>query len=349
MTIQTKTSLICAAMTALLMASTAGCTAVRADTAVTDTRLEIYRLFQKALDDGHEHRFDEAIAAANIIRAEYPHEPAGVLALITVYQSIMDSYKVRACETTVDSLVALTVTLAKEAIKKDKRNGINYFYLATAHGAGSISHARRGHWLEAFRNGTQIKRNFEMALRYQPEFYDTYYGLGIYNYWLAASSRVLSLLTSGKEQAIEQVRTAIAKGRFLRTTAMYGLSAIYLNEGRLQASLALCNELLQRYPNNPTLYYRSGRIYQELGEWQSAKRAFDKLSVLLAAATYQSKPYQAECLLRLARCESEIGNGETAAGLYDRAIELEKCFGPDHDADDQYEEIKKKVSQLIDD
>lgn len=227
---------------------------------------DVFGRFQQAIEDCHNARFSRAIKTAEELCASYPQDPAGVLALMYIYQSITDSYRVTDYMARVDSLAEIAVRLSRNAIKRDKRRGINYLCLATAYGTRSLSYARQRKWMYAFRNGKNIKRSFEKAISRDPYLYDAYYGLGVYNYWLAAKSRILSMLLTSKQEAIKQVKVAVQKGRFFKTTARYGLSAIYINEGKYGQALALCESLYQQYPNNPTLQYRRGWIYEELGE-----------------------------------------------------------------------------------
>jgi len=134
---------------------------------------------------------------------------------------------------------------------------------------------------------------------------------------------VLSLLLTSKKEAIKQVKLAVEKGRFFKTTARYGLSAIYFNEGMYAEALALCDSLFRLYPNNPTLHYRRGRIFQELGAWQQARACFQELLHLLKTSEFQSATYQSECLYQIALCEYKLDNQAAAREMFDRAVALE--------------------------
>ncbi|MFQ5676377.1 MAG: hypothetical protein ACE5G1_10805, partial [bacterium] len=231
---------------------------------------EALNLFETALQRCHLEDYDTSLTLAEKIRNDYPDEPAGLFAQIVVYQTIMETYRIRRFESKIDSLVPIAIKLSSKALKKDNRDGRNYFYLGMAYGSRSANYARRGKWIDAFRDGTRVKSNLQKALKYSPGFYDTYYALGVYNYWITVKARILSVFMGSRDTGIKQVKLAVEKGRFLQVHAMYGLSAIYFNEEELAQSARICDDLIAKFPKNPTSYYRKGKILQTLGQWENA-------------------------------------------------------------------------------
>ncbi|MFQ5866127.1 MAG: tetratricopeptide repeat protein [bacterium] len=313
-----------------------------------------YTLFEESLDKYHNEKYDEAIELAKKIRELYPDEPAGAFGLLVTYQTLMRNYRIRNFEAQYDSLLDLSIKLAKNALKKNKKEGQNYFYLGCAYGSRSIYYARRGKWMDAFKDGCKVMNNFRKSVAYSPQFYDAYYGLGLYKYWLGASAKLLRFLSFSKDQrheGIEQIKIAAEKGRFLKVDGMYGLLAVYFNEGQYEKALEISNQLYEKYPKNPTLLYRRGRIFQALQRWSQAKQSFENLYDLLRAAKYQSISYQIECLFQIAKCQYHLGHYLEARGLCQEAIRLEKyCdFSKEMDGPlEKFSEIKKQLHQLND-
>lgn len=311
-------------------------------------------LYQEAADKYHREKFDEAIQLGNIIRERYPDEPAGVFGLLTSYQTIMRNYRVRIYESKFDSLLNLSVKLAKKAVKNNKKDGRNYFYLGCAYGSRCVFKARRGEWLEAFRDGSQVRKNFKRAIRYSPEFYDSYYGLGLQKYWLSAKSKFLRALPfarNNRQQGIEYVKLVVEKGRFLKVDAKYGLAAIYYNEEEFENALEMTDHLYESFPNNPTLLYRRGRIYQKLERWAEAKETFDELDKVLTSAKYQSVSYRVELMYQTAKCQFHLNNMREAQRLCEEAIALEKeCdFSKEMDGPlEPFSDIKEELFELVD-
>lgn len=309
-------------------------------------------LFKQAMDATHAEEFDEAIRLGKLIRENYPDEPAGAFVLLISYQTIMRNYRINKYESKVDSLMDLAIDLAQKAVKSDKRDGKNYFYLGCAYGCRSIQNAQKSKWLDAFKDGAQVLKNLNKAVAYSPEFYDSYYGLGLYKYWFGAKSKILRFLPFAKDNrqdGIEQMKLAIEKGEFLNVDAMYGLSAAYFNEGAYEQALQLTDTLFESYPDNPSLNYRRGLIYQELGRWTEAKETFEHLYNLLRESKYQSISYQVECLYQMAKCQYQSDNYFETERLCRDAVALEKrCdFSKEMDGPiESYADIKNNLHDL---
>ncbi len=312
------------------------------------------RLFKVTMDKYHNEDFDEALRLAMQIRQIYPEEPAGAFGLLTTYQTIMRNYRVRLYESEFDSLLNLSIELAENAAKKDRKDGKNYFYLGCAYGTRSIYFAQRGKWFDAFRDGTQISKNFNKALAYEPDFYDSHYGLGLYKYWLGAKSKLLNVFpfsNDNRHEGIQHMRLAIEKAQYLNVDGMYGLAAAYYNEGEFEKALEVSDKVYLQYPNNPAMLYRRGRILQALNRWQNAIEVFEQLDTILKNTPYQSISYQIECMYQLARCHYQLGNYGDAKQLCADAIAREKdCdFSKETDGPlEKFSEIKDDLHRLYD-
>lgn len=322
------------------------------DAQETDEAQSCEQLYKLAVEKYHSEEFDAALRIAKQIRQQYPKEPAGVFALLGTYQSIRSNYRVKHFEDEFDALLDPAIELSQEAVKRDKNDPRNYFYLGSAYGFRSMYYSQRNEWLAAFRDGMQISRNFKMALNIDPEFYDAYYGLGLYNYWMGAKSGVLRYLPfadDSREEGIEQIKLAIEKADFINVDAMYGLNMAYFNEGEYEKALTLLDTLIQKYPQNPTLHYRRGRCLQKLGRWQEARESFATLHELLINTQYQALSYQVECLYQAAKCEFKLKSYVEAQELCQDALALEKQCDFSRELDgpiEPYEDIVDELHEL---
>lgn len=310
---------------------------------------ENFVLFDKALMLCHQQDYEGALEIGRQLRQNYPDDPTGMFVQIITYQTLMETFRVKTYQAQLDSVLEIVVELAKKTLKKDRRNGVNYFYLASAYGARSANFARRGKWLEALRDGTRIKANYQRALKYSPDFYDAYYGLGAYNYWVSVKAKVLRIFGDSREKGIAQVKLAAEKGHFLKTNALYGLSSIYFNEGRHEEALQVCDEIIARYPGNPTCYYRKGRILQMRGQWAEAQKQFAAVRDILSKTPHQSLSYQVDCLYQMALCEYSQKHSPASHALCEQALALvEKCdFSRELNGPfEKYDEIQKRLQEL---
>ncbi len=314
----------------------------------------LIELYKQAVEKYHSDEFDDAITLSLKIREQFPEEPAGIFALLTTYQTIMRNYRVKTYESEYDSLLNLSVEVTRKAIKKDKKSGLNYFYLGYAFGSRSIYYAQRNKWMSALKDGSQVMKNFHKALAYNPELYEAYYGMGLFKYWMGAKSKFLRMLPFAKDNrkdGIREIKLAIDKGEFVKTDGMYGLSAIYLNEKKYDDALQLLNKLYEHYPNNPTLHYRKGIILEKLHRWDDALNSFAALSELLKKAPYKCYSYQMECLYKQAFYNYQLGHYLATQKYCQEALNLEKLCDLSNELNgpnEVHSDIVKHIHQLND-
>ncbi|MFQ5651184.1 MAG: hypothetical protein ACE5IY_14690 [bacterium] len=310
-------------------------------------------LFEASMNACYEEDFEQALQLALEVRQQYPDDPAGTFGLLTTYQTIQRNYRVKLYEPQIDSLLDLSIHLAKNALKKNKRDGRNYFYLGTALGFRSMFNAEQGKWMDAFKDGSQVLRNFNKAIAYSPDFYDAYYGLGLYKYWLGAKGaiRYLPFARKSRNQGITRIKITIEKGRFLRVNAMYGLLAIYYHEQEFEQAFQLSERLFKTYPRNPTLNYRRGRILQELGRWSEALQSFENLNKILTTTKYRCTSYQIDCLYQMAVCNYKLENYLETQRFCQQAILLEQQVDFSGETDgpiEKFSDIQSELHKLSD-
>jgi len=305
-------------------------------------------LFGKANQLCHAQKFEQSIEVALRIRELYPDNPAGVFSLLKNYQAIDGNYRVKLHENKIDSLLDIAIDLAEKALKKDKKNGRNYFYAGTAYGFKSLYSAQHNEWMEAFKAGTQITKNLNRAIALEPDFYDAYYGLGLNNYWLSAKGpmRYMPHAKHNRNEGIKQIRLVIEKGEHAKIDAMFGLAAIYIHEGEKERALEIYKELYQQFPQNPNISYRMGKIYEEQEKWQQALSSYKTLHDILESTKYKSNSYKVECLYGLAKCNYEMENLMEAKRLCQEALAIWPQVNFDKEMEGPYESFSEILNHV---
>ena len=316
---------------------------------ISKPKEDIHHFFKEILNNCQMQNFDEAFNMAFELRKKQPNEPASIFSLIITYQTIMDTYRICWYENELDSLISCAIDVIEGRIEEDKIDGMNYFYYAMANGARSARFARHRKWFDAFKDSRRLKKNLEISLELNPDIYDAYYGLGLYNYWSSVKAKFLGFFVGDKKRGVEQIKLAIEKGQFMKTSALFGLMVIHIHKKQFDEALKICLQLHKKYPKNPTLTYRIGRIYEEFKGWEKAKNYFFHLHEILSNTKYKSISFLIDCYYHLANCEFYLDNYKAANNYCEKAILLEPSCDFSREMNGQYEkypEIRMQIREL---
>ena len=91
-----------------------------------------------------------------------------------------------------------------------------HVFIGAAQGFRALNRFRRGQWISAYTNITGAVGNLRQALSTAPHLYDAYMGLGTYNYWRTARSRMIRSialwLADRRDIGLAQMRFVVAHG-----------------------------------------------------------------------------------------------------------------------------------------
>jgi tetratricopeptide (TPR) repeat protein len=174
--------------------------------------------------------------------------------------------------------------VAEERLKKNKNDVDALFYLGGAYGSLGRYYAMTRSYLNAYWYGKKGKEFLEQVVEMDPQYYDAYLGLGIFNYLADVLPRFVKILSfilgiqGDKEVGIDQLELAADKGVYTKTEAMFFLSAIYTyREREYEKAIKILNQLLEKYPGNPGALFTLGRSYSFMGECDKALTAFNEV------------------------------------------------------------------------
>jgi tetratricopeptide (TPR) repeat protein len=132
----------------------------------------------------------------------------------------------------------------------------------------------------------------------------------------AAKSRIDLALYHGvdKKEAgkalLQLARKQAGKGSWERI----GVGRVYYLAGMKEEGQAIFDEVTSKKPE-PTDWWRIGRVYQEAGEWDKARDAFER--------SLAKNPNDDKGLAELAAYHMLHGDRKTAEELIDRSFEIE--------------------------
>lgn len=296
----------------------------------------------------HQEYFD-AIAMCEEVIEKYPDNPMGYLGQAAVYHIITLNYRVSLFENQFDSLTTLAIKTGEKAIKQYKDDANAYFVLGAAYGFRGLNRIRKGQWFGAFRDGVRGVSNLMKAHEMKKDFYDVYYGLGLYYYWKSAKAKVLMflrLMKDEREKGIEYLKISIEKGNFSSTEAVFALIEIYYYEDRYEEALEAALSLQKRFANDPTWNYLTAKILDKLNRWEESRKYFKILLNLLEASQYQANSYLAECHYGIARSSFELGDDETARKELQLALELSRLWDKEKEIEGPLLDFDKVLGRM---
>ncbi len=136
-----------------------------------------------------------------------------------------------------------------------------YFAEGMAYGARGQWHLLRGRWIKAYFDGKRGVKQLYRCLKADPELYDAYLGLGVYDYQAARLPGILKLgaligVRGDLLRGIERLQLAVEKGRFGSRQAAQFLLGIYLVDLKdTQRAQPLLERLRASYPASPYFHF----------------------------------------------------------------------------------------------
>jgi tetratricopeptide (TPR) repeat protein len=250
--------------------------------------------------------YNDAMGTFSLLHAQYPQHPAPPLYMaVTVWlrelfrrddldlnrfaaPSYFDEplkqqtpYEIR------DSFRAFideSVALSSSALKKDPADEEGQYFLASAYGvqaafAITIDHSK----MQAFEFGRKSYQLHSQLVSRNPEYYDSYMTLGMYEYiagnlpwyikWLA---RVAGYHGSA-QRGFEYLQLAAARGQFAADDARVMLMVLNVREGQFRTALAAEQYLESKYTRSFVLPIARAQILEKMGDRTAAATAYQDI------------------------------------------------------------------------
>ncbi|NLO91878.1 MAG: hypothetical protein GX410_07820 [Elusimicrobia bacterium] len=204
--------------------------------------------------------FNGAEGQFRALLAENPSHPAGNLALACLMwwrmsQNFDVEEKPFELENEFFSQAEQAIEKSETMLKTEKTAQI-YFTLGTAQGMIGRWYALQRRWWKAYVYGSRAKKYLDKAVSMNPEVYDAYLGMGIYNYYGDTIPGVMKLpalllIHGDKKKGLAQIRLAVEKGRFFPTEARLFLINILIQfEKQYPEAVQTALDLIHQQPDN---------------------------------------------------------------------------------------------------
>ena len=276
-------------------------------------------------------RMTEALSIFQKIIDRHKDDPKGYFYTAAVYGVAMQDYKTREFEQEFNHFIELTIAKAESRLTVNNNDAEAQFYLGGAYGYRGIDKTLVGSWLGAFLDGTKGVFHLHKAVSYNPKFYDAYYGIGSYHYWVSVRASILWFLpffADERAQGIEEIRLASTKGQFARYEAKASLITILMNEKRWEEALKISEEMLAKFPDDISSRIQKGIISASLGRWPKVEQTFKAVKGFLPTRPFHGymRKLEAEYYLALAAQRQQ-----RSATFFERCVRVRELTDANRD------------------
>jgi len=318
-----RAKFVLAAAAVLLLAG--GRWAARAQTPFISITPEMDRWLGESMDDVFEMDFDQADAAARKVIALNPEHPSAYFTLAGsawtryVYGSEQSD---PAFEQAYEEKISDLIARGEKWRKKYPQDPVGMMILGSAYGINSRLCVIRRQWLRAYLQGRKGLALTRAAVAADPNYYDAYLGLGMYDYYSDLYPNFIGVLAKlvlrgDRRLGIETLEMVAKKGHFSKSTAQIMLVEIYTEDpfgSRDPArAVAIMKELRVRYPRGAMMHASELVALYEAKRYAEVVAGAKKFLALVDEGRYPP--------LERAEGDVALGCGYWAAGDKEKAIE----------------------------
>jgi len=238
---------------------------------------DIHDMAQASIGYVFQDKFKLAEEEAKKIIKKYPAHPAGYFFCAAAIESWMVYYESDKREEEFYRLCDQTIEAAENAVAKDPGDAWALFFMGGADGAKGTYESRYEKWITSFRHGWKGVSTLQALYKKFPDIKDIYYGLGMYDYWRTALTKVLWWMPGIQNRTQEGIRELfVAKNEGVYTAISAGadLARILNNEKRYQEALTIAEEMLLKFPGSLLFCKEKAAALFGLGNYGEAEAMY---------------------------------------------------------------------------
>lgn len=234
--------------------------------AATSVTPEMDKLVLEGIDALYRMDFDaadHAAAKAIALQPESPHAHMGAAAtelMRFIYGSeASDPSKLKNYQPKVDKVVEVS----EAWLEKHPNDADALMVLGSAHGITSRLALVRHEWLSAFTHGRKSMKYIRAAIKADPNQYDSYLGVGMFDYYVDTIPRFAGwlakiMLGGDRVRGLKQIKVTAEKGHYAKTAAQLILVEVYTEDDfgarNPPEALRLMRGIWAQYPHSSMLH-----------------------------------------------------------------------------------------------
>ncbi len=297
-----------------------------------------HRLYYAQLDSAAismmKMQLDEAERLGNSFITRYPENPSGYLFRgITLgwrlYFTPEDS-DTKQLQQDFKKTGRSCRAFAEEYRKQEETRLEGTVCLGMSYGLEALIAMQEGRYLVMAPLALKAWKFLREAVSIDPEYYDIYFGLGLYRYFTDVLPTLVKVLAvvygfeGDREQGLANLRLAMEQGFYTRDAAKVMLVNLYSYLETPDSSIHdLARDLYQRFPDNPLVHWRYGDILLRLKRYRQAAEIYREV----ARRIENDRPYYRNRMFtrysfyfRLVLCNQRLGRNAEALKYYESVL-----------------------------
>ena len=251
---------------------------------------ELAELSKKGLDSIYAVKIDEAAKYFNEAYEKYPDHPASRFGVAMASWARLEYLEDESSPELAKQYAQLTdeaITVGKKWLKTHPNDTLAHICMGGLYGLRARLAVLQHKWIKAYTNGKKALKSMHKTLEIDPEAYDAYLGLGLYEYYagtLPGAIKILAkLVMSGNaEKGIGMLKTCADKGYYNVLAAKLLLVEIYTQHGSKyanpQEAVRMAAEFRQMFPHHAQMHFVQIVSLFESGKYEeSLSQALDYL------------------------------------------------------------------------
>jgi tetratricopeptide (TPR) repeat protein len=308
-------------------------------------------LIQRGIRCIHQERFIEAFALFDSTIALNPEKPVGYFFKAAAYSNLMADYRNLSYADTFFNYIDNAIKIGEDRKKSGQADAEDLLFYGGAVGFRGIFRSLSGDWFGAFKDGLKGKGILEEARQKDSTFYDIYYGLGVYDYWRSAKTRILwwlPFISDKRKEGVEQIYLAVEKGRLVKSEAKYALLRIYENEKDYQSILDLWDNYLKEInPDDPFALYFVGRALAHFGRYAEAIEAYERRLEVYLKSPFYDPGAELDVYFNIGTFYYEWGKYEEAVKYLSLAKDLAESMSFRKDLENAVDDAEKYYEKAL--
>lgn len=219
------------------------------------------KLILEGLSAAYSMDFDRAVARFSEVDRAEPDNPAGPFFLASLHwleysQNADVPGTVDALEPRFNAIMDRAMTRADKMYDKNPRDPEANFYLGATYGMKGRWLLLKRKWVRAARYGYKGYKYFKRTIELDPEYYDAYLGMGMYDYYSDTLPTILKfaagmIVRGDKKRGLRYIETTLERGHYSVTEAkLFLIGILTAYEKRPGQALKIVQELRREKPEN---------------------------------------------------------------------------------------------------